>query len=260
MSMPDYLSRQFGLEGKRALVTGAGRGIGQAVALALAGSGAQVAVHYRRSKQEAEDTVDRIRRAGGKGWTVQADLEGSAGARHLLEQVSRRWDGLDVLVNNAGDMVSRSLLQQAEDDWIETVLRVNLHSTLYVTRESIPLLQRGSGPSIINTSSISAHTGGAGRVSIYAAAKGAILSLTRSLAKELAPRVRVNTVSPGVILTDIHDRLNTPEALEALARQTPLGRNGHPDECAGAVLFLAGAASSFITGQVIEINGGLWMG
>ncbi len=258
--MPDYLSRQFGLQGKRALVTGAGRGIGQAVALALAGSGARVAVHYRRSKREAEDTVDRIRQAGGDGWTVRADLANAAGARHLLEQVSRRWDGLEVLVNNAGDMVSRSLLQQAGDDWIETVLRVNLHSTLYVTREAIPLLERGSDPSIVNTSSISAHTGGAGRVSIYAAAKGAILSLTRSLAKELAPRVRVNTVSPGVILTDIHDRLNTPEALEALARQTPLGRNGRPEECAATVVFLAGTASSFITGQVIEINGGLWMG
>ena len=258
--MTDYLSRQFGLEGKRALVTGAGRGIGQAVALALAGSGAQVAVHYRRSEREAEDTVDRIRQAGGEGWTVQADLQGSAGARHLLEQVSRRWDRLDVLVNNAGDMVGRSLLQNAGDDWIETVLRVNLHSTLYVTREAIPLLEDGSAPSVINTSSIAAHTGGAGSVSIYAAAKGAILSLTRSLAKELAPRVRVNAVSPGVILTDLHDRLSKPEALEGLARQTPLGRNGWPDECAGAVVFLAGAASSFITGQVIEINGGLWTG
>ena len=242
------------------LVTGAGRGIGQAVALALAGSGARVAVHYRRSEREAEDTVDRIRRAGGEGWTVQADLESSAGARQLLEQVSRRWEGLDVLVNNAGDMVGRSRLQKAGDDWIETVLRVNLHSTLYVTREAIPLLERGSDPSIVNTSSIAAHTGGAGRVSIYAAAKGAILSLTRSLAKELAPRVRVNTVSPGVILTELHDRLSRPETLEALARQTPLGRNGRPEECAAAVVFLAGTASSFITGQVIEINGGLWMG
>lgn len=258
--MTDYLSRQFGLEGKRALVTGASRGIGRAAALALAGSGARVAVHYRRSGPEAEDTVDRIRRAGGEGWTVQADLERSAGARHLLEQVSRRWDGLEVLVNNAGDMVGRSLMQKAGDDWIETVLRVNLHSTLYVTREAIPLLERGSDPSIVNTSSISAHTGGAGRVSIYAAAKGAILSLTRGLAKELAPRVRVNAVSPGVILTDLHDRLSRPELLEALARQTPLGRNGRPEECAAAVVFLAGTASSFITGQVIEINGGLWMG
>lgn len=258
--MTDYLSRQFGLEGKRALVTGAGRGIGRAVALALAESGAEVAVHYRQSGQEAEGAVDRIRRAGGRGWTVQADLASSEGGRRLVEQVSRRWDGLDVLVNNAGDMVGRSLLQKAGDDWIETVLRVNLHSTLYVTREAIPLLERGSHPSIVNTSSIAAHTGGAGRVSIYAAAKGAIVSLTRGLAKELAPRVRVNAVSPGIILTDLHDRLSRPELLEALARQTPLGRNGLPEECAGAVVFLAGAASSFITGQVIEINGGLWMG
>ncbi len=258
--MTGYLTSQFGLEGKRALVTGAGRGIGRAAALALAGSGAQVAVHFRRSGRAAEDTVDRIRQSGGKGWTVQADLESAAAARHLVEQVGRRWKGLDILVNNAGDMVGRSLLQKAGDDWIESVLRVNLHSTLYVTREAIPLLERGSHPSIVNTSSISAHTGGMGGVSIYAAAKGAILSLTRGLAKELAPRVRVNSVSPGVILTDLHDRLSSPEALEALARQTPLGRNGRPEECAAAVVFLAGAASSFITGQVIEINGGLWMG
>lgn len=159
--MTDYLSGQFGLEGKRALVTGAGRGIGRSVALALVGSGAEVAVHYRRSGREADRTVDQIRRAGGKGWSVQADLESAAGARHLVEQVSRRWNGREVLVNNAGDMVGRSLLEKAGDDWIEAVLRVNLHSTLYVTREAIPLLERGSHPSIINTSSISAHSGAA---------------------------------------------------------------------------------------------------
>ncbi len=219
-----------------------------------------MAVHYQRSVRNAEGAVDRIRRAGGQGWSVRADLESAAGARRLMEQVARRWNGLDVLVNNVGDMVSRSRLEKAGDDWIETVLRVNLHSTLYVTRQAIPLLEKSSHPAIVNTSSISAHSGGAGGVSVYAAAKGAVLSLTRSLAKELAPRVRVNAVSPGVILTDLHDRLSTPQGLEALARQTPLGRNGQPEECAGAVVFLAGPASSFITGQVIEINGGLWMG
>ena len=258
--MTEYLKQNFGLCGKCALVTGASRGIGRAVALALAQRGAAVAVHYHRSKKKAEEVVKEIINMGGQSWSVSADLSDSNGSKELIDHVKGKWEHLDILVNNAGDMVNRSSLLQASNNWIETVLRVNLHSTLYVTRDALPLLLKGRLPAVINTASISAHNGGAGGVSVYAAAKGAILSLTRSMARELAPTVRVNAIAPGVILTDLHNRLSTQAGLESLAQQTPLKRNGQPEECASAVIFLSSDASSFITGQVIEINGGLWMG
>jgi len=258
--MTEYLKQKFGLCGKSALVTGASRGIGKAVALALAQSGASVAVHYQRSKEKAEEVVKEIIKMGGQSWSVPADLSDANGSKELIDRVKEQWEHLDILVNNAGDMVNRRPLLQASNNWIETVLRVNLHSTLYVTRDALPLLLKGRLPAVINTSSISAHNGGVGGVSVYAAAKGAILSLTRSMARELAPTVRVNAIAPGVILTDLHNRLSTQAGLESLAQQTPLKRNGQPEECASAVVFLSSDASSFITGQVIEINGGLWMG
>ena len=258
--MTEYLKQKFGLCGKSALVTGASRGIGKAVALALAQSGASVAVHYQRSKEKAEEVVKEIIKMGGQSWSVPADLSDANGSKELIDRVKEQWEHLDILVNNGGDMVNRRPLLQASNNWIETVLRVNLHSTLYVTRDALPLLLKGRLPAVINTSSISAHNGGVGCVSVYAAAKGAILSLTRSMARELAPTVRVNAIAPGVILTDLHNRLSTQAGLESLAQQTPLKRNGQPEECASAVVFLSSDASSFITGQGIEINGGLWMG
>ena len=243
--------------GKKALVTASTAGIGFAIASGLAESGAEVVINGR-SDESVEKAIARIKQQlpEAKLIPAAADLSTAAGCQQLVNVVPE----VDILVNNAGDMVNRSSLLQASNNWIETVLRVNLHSTLYVTRDALPLLLKGRLPAVINTASISAHNGGAGGVSVYAAAKGAILSLTRSMARELAPTVRVNAIAPGVILTDLHNRLSTQAGLESLAQQTPLKRNGQPEECASAVIFLSSDASSFITGQVIEINGGLWMG
>ncbi len=255
----NYLVEQFGLKDRHAVVTGAGRGIGRACALALAAAGAEVLVHYRKSKKEAEEVVAQINADGGRAWAAGADLTRSDEVKNLFSEVEKKWGSLDLLVNNAGDLGGRSELAAMSDDQINHVLQANLHSMLFSTRSAVPLLHRGRDPAIVNLTSIGAHNGGVGGVTIYVATKGAILSATRSLARELAPRIRVNAIAPGFILTDLHRIHSTEEKLKQLAENTPLKRNGTAEECASVVVFLCGKGASFLTGEIIEINGGLWM-
>lgn len=257
--MADYLCEQFGLAGRRALVTGGSRGIGAAIAQGLGAAGAEVLVHYRSREDAATEVANRIRSAGGSADTVQADLGRKPDVDRVFDQVRERWDAMDILINNAGDVIARSTLADADDEYIDRVLRVNLWSTLYCCRAAVSLLRNGRDPAIVNLTSISARNGGQGGVSIYAAAKGGTMSVTRSLARELGPEIRVNAIAPGVIMTDIHRTLSTEELLAQIATRTPLARNGEPEECAGVVVFLCSRASSFITGEVIDVNGGLWM-
>jgi len=249
----------FDLRGRRALVTGGARGIGREIALALAGAGAEVCVHYHTSRAAAEELVGTISAAGGKAWTFGGDLSQSAVANALADTVRERWGALDILVNNAGDLIQRSPVAEASDDLIERVLRVNIHTALYTTRACLPLLRQGQDPNILNLSSIAAHNGGANGATLYASTKGAIHTFTRGLAKELAPQIRVNGIAPGVVLTDFHRTHSKPEMLTAIAGNTPLKRIGEPHECAGAALLLVSPAGSFITGEIVEINGGLWV-
>jgi 3-oxoacyl-[acyl-carrier protein] reductase len=259
MSTMNYLDSQFSLKGKRAVVTGASRGIGKAIAEALAAAGAEVLVHFNKSRDAAEAIVKSIEQSGGKAFSAGADLTDVSQVRALFETVERQWNGLDILVNNAGDMFGRAPLAETSDESIDYILRANIGSTMFATRSAIPLLRRGNQPAIVNLSSIATHNGGAGGVSVYAAAKGAVHTLTRSLAKELAPQIRVNAIAPGVILTDLHHTHSTKQKLEDFARATPLQRVGTAEECAASVVFLCAPASSFITGEVIEINGGIWL-
>src|SRR5438876_1605429 len=252
--MNDYLQSQFGLTGKRAMVTGAGRGIGRAIAESLAGAGAQVLVHYNASEAAAREVVDGIVKSGGKAWSSGADLTDSAKVHGLFETISKRWDTLDILVNNAGDLVARSKVTEFPDDLLDRVLRLNFSSAVYVTRAAIPLLRRGKEPNIINLSSVAAHNGGANGATIYAASKAAIHTWTRGLAKELAPQIRVNAIVPGVALTDFHRKHSTTEVLAQIESNTPLKRLGKADDHGAAAVFLAGRGASFITGEVIEIN------
>ena len=257
--MSNYLISQFGLSGRKALVTGAGRGIGKAIALALAGAGAEVCIHYNTSRQAAEDTVSEILQNGGNGCALQADLTNSAQTQGLAEQVKARWGLLDILVNNAGDLVQRCPIADLTDELIETVLRVNVHTALYCIRACMPLLRLAPQPCVVNLSSVAAHHGGGNGAVLYASTKGAIHTLTRGLAKELAPGIRVNGIAPGVIMTDFHRRHSNDESLRNFAAGAPLKRLGTPEEVAGAAVFLCSPAASFVTGEVIEINGGLWL-
>ena len=250
---------RFDLSGRVALVTGAGVGIGKAAAIALAAAGATVVVHYHQSAAGAEQTLAEIESAGGRAFLYQADLTHEDEAARLVDDVIARAGGLDVLFNNAGNPLSRSSLEECPTDLWMQAFQVNVHSAFFVTRRAIPHLKKSGRGSIINNLSLSVQTGGSGGAGPYAAAKGALHVFTRTLARELAPRVRANAIMPGVVETKHHEVFSAPEKMADYRRQTPLGRNSTADEIAQAVLYLASDASSFITGGLIDLNGGRFL-
>ena len=254
-------SQSFQFAGKSVLVTGAGSGIGAAVAQSFGAAGARVAVHYARNRDGAEAVAASIRQAGGQAITLAGDLLDRSVPDQLVAQTVAALGGIDILVNNAGDMFGRRPMDRASDADFDRVVGLNVHAAFALCRAAAPVMRQAGHGSMINTTSIAARTGGGEGVGLYAAAKAFVSSMTRVLARELAPHgVRVNGVAPGVILTDFHERNSTPEQLEGARRSIPLGRLGTSDECVGAYLFLADdLLSGYITGQIIEVNGGQLM-
>jgi len=236
------------LEGKRALVTGASKGIGRAIAQELARAGATVVVGYRSGKNEAEELAAEI---GGEA--VQADVSSPEDAKRLVDEAG----DLDVLVNNAGLTRDGLLARMSDDDW-RTVLDTNLSSVFYTCRAvTRPMMKKRSG-SIVNISSVVGVHGNWGQTN-YAASKAGIIGFTKSLARELGSRnIRANVVAPGYVKTQLTDVL-PEEATAAMVDNTPLGRVAEPKEIAGAVRFLASGDASFITGEVLLVDGGLGM-
>jgi 3-oxoacyl-[acyl-carrier protein] reductase len=250
---------QLDLTGKTAIVTGGARDIGRAIVLELARRGANVVVNFHSSADAARSVVDEVNREGkGKAVAAKADVSATAGATRLVDQSCDAFgETVDILVNNAGGLVARKKLEEMDEAFWDQVLALNLRSVFLVTQAVAPRMTRGGA--IVNLSSLAARDGGGGGALAYSAAKGAVLTLTRGLAKELAPRkVRVNCVSPGMIATTFHDVHTRPEIREATAARTLVGRQGSANDVAEAVLFLASDASSYITGESIEINGGLY--
>lgn len=246
------------LAGKSAIVTGGGRDIGRAIALALADCGAAVAVNYLRSSGDAEGLVAEITARGGRAVAVRADVAKQADAERLVAETRAALGGtIDILVNNAGGLVARKKMEEMDEAFWNEVIGLNLTSVFLVTKAALPHM--ADGGAIVNLSSLAARDGGGGGAIAYSAAKGAVLTMTRGLAKELAPRkIRVNCVSPGLIGTTFHDTFTKPEIRQAVASRTAAGREGTAADVAEAVLFLASPASSYITGESIEINGGLY--
>lgn len=246
------------LKSKSVLVTGASSGIGAAAARAFGAAGALVAVHYRSGLEAAKAVAADIERAGGQAFVVQADVADTASVDRLVASVSDRFGHIDVLVNNAGGFVRRALIAEAEDDYIDAVFRLNARSVVAVSRRVIPLMAAQGGGVIINVTTQAARTGGGPGAGLYAASKGFVSTLTRTMAKELAgQRIRVNAVAPGVIDTPLHAKHSSQELLSHFAGAIPMGRLGAAQECAGAFLFLASeAASSYVNGQILEVNGG----
>jgi 3-oxoacyl-[acyl-carrier protein] reductase len=247
------------LSGRVALVTGGGIGIGRSAAIALGAAGARVVVHYHASRDQAEAVAQEIVAAGGSAFTVQADLTDKAQAQAVADEIERQAGGLDVLVNNAGGLNKRVPMTEITPDLLQEMFEVNVFSAMYMTQAALPLLRRSAHGSIVNITSVAAFTG-APSSTHYGAAKGALETMTLGWAKEFAPLgIRVNAVAPGIILTRFHERNSTAERLEAFRQATPLGRHAHPDELAGAILLLASDLGSFIVGETIHVNGGMFM-
>lgn len=252
------------LDGKCAFVTGASGGIGRASALELARRGARVALHYFRDEAGAKETASMIARDFpdvGQSPVVAADLSTADNAKRCVQEATAALSKVDILVNNAGDLIERRSLAEMDDSLWQRVMDVNVTSVLFCCQAvAAGMVERKSG-SIINLSSLAAWNGGGAGAAPYSAAKGAVVSMSKALAKELSPHgVRVNCVSPGLIgATDFHARFTPQKAFEGVIQGIPLGRAGTPEDVAGVVGFLAGEESAYLTGETIEVNGGLYM-
>jgi 3-oxoacyl-[acyl-carrier protein] reductase len=247
------------LKGKTALVTGAATGIGQAIAERFAREGARVAVNYRVSREAAEQMVAQIQATGGTAVAIAADVSVESEVRAMMDQIDREFGRLDVLVNNAGwstRVPHRKLDELTDEIWNKT-FNVNLQGVYYCVRAAVPLLRRQTGASIVNVASVAATTG-VGSSMAYAAAKAGVLTMTKSLARALAPGIRVNAISPGLIRTHFAGRPDSDSDFAAEESATPLKRLATVEECAEVALFLA-TASTAVTGQNILVDGGLYV-
>lgn len=249
------------LSGKAVLITGASTGIGAALARAFAAQGAKVAAHYNASRVEAEELAAEIRQAGGTVHLVQADFSKANEVRRAVDEAAKALGGLDGLINNAGGMVKRVKYEIAGDEDYDAIMDLNARSVVVASQAAISHLKKGGHGFIINTTSIAARNGAGNGAGLYGSSKAFVSNVTRGMAKELISfGIRVNAVAPGVIATPFHERYSTPELLEAMLKTIPQGRLGVAEDCVGAYLFLASEAlSSFVIGQVIEVNGGQLM-
>lgn len=246
------------LDDKVAIVAGGGRDIGKAVAEKLAAAGAKVVVNYLNSREGALATVRAIESGGGKAIAVPGDMTNQSDVENLVAEARIAFgNSIDVLVNVVGGLVARKSLREMDEQFFEKVMRLNVTSTFLTTKAVVPHM--GAGSSIINLSSLAGRDGGGPGASAYATSKGAVMTFTRAMAKELGPsNIRVNCVCPGMIATSFHDTFTKPEVRSKVAAGTPLRREGEASEVADLVLYLASDAASFLTGVSVDINGGIF--
>lgn len=242
-----------------AWVTGSSTGIGRACALALAKEGCRVAVHYNRSEDEARKAVEEIESSGGEALLLGGDVTDAGEVERMIGEIEDRFGRLDILVNNAGSLVERRSLEDMTEDLWGRVMDVNLKSVYLCSQAALPLMKRNGGR-IINITSVAARNGGGPGSVAYATSKGGVSTMTRAMAKELVSEgILVNAVAPGVITTPFHERFTPDDAREKMTGAIPLGREGTPEETAGAVVYLASPAASYLVGEIVEVNGGLLM-
>lgn len=245
------------LKGKVAVVTGGARDIGRAICVQLAKEGAKVVVNYFNSEKDCEETIAAIHAEGGEAIGVRADVSKNNEIDQLVTQTKEAFgDRVDILVNNAGGLFARKTIEEIDEDFYNLVMDVNLKGTVFVTQAFKPLMSTGA--SIVNLASQAGRDGGGGGSAIYASSKGAVMTLTRNWAKEFGPQgIRINAVCPGMIATKFHDDFTKDQVRENVANATPLRREGQAEEVADLVVYLASDESSFMTGNNVDINGGL---
>jgi 3-oxoacyl-[acyl-carrier protein] reductase len=246
------------LQDKGAVVTGASRGIGRAIAAELARRGARVVVNYARDAEGAAATVEAIRASGGQAAAMQADVSDFKAAEGLIKAAAELYGGVEVLVNNAGTTRDMVIMMMPEADW-DTVIQTNLKSAFSCSKAAVKLMLRKRSGRIINITSVAGIAGNAGQTN-YSASKAGLIGFTKALAREVAARnITVNAVAPGFVPTTLTESLS-PELKEASLKTIPLGRWGTPEDVAHAVAFLASAEAGYITGQVLSVDGGMVMG
>ncbi len=246
------------LKNKVAIVTGGARDIGRSISLKLAAEGAKVAVNYFNSEDDGKKTLDLIESAGGQAIIVRGDMTKSEDVERLLGQTQKAFGArIDTLVNVVGGLVARKTLNEMDEDFLNFLMRLNLNPVFLTMKAIVPHMPEGS--SVINFASLAGRDGGGPGASAYAASKGAVMTFTRAMAKELGARqIRVNALCPGMISTTFHDTFTKDEVRSKVAASTPLRREGRPDEVADIAAFLASNDSSFLTGVNLDVNGGLF--
>lgn len=251
------------LQGKKVLVTGGASGIGAAIVRELARHAAVIGIHYYQSQQQARALKAQVDQAPGRAEIFDADLSDPDQARRTVEEFARWAGGIDVLVNNAGDILARRKLHELDPEFERSVMAVNFDSAVFVTQAALPYLKasgKAGGAGVVNVSSLAARIGAGTGAGIYAASKGALLTWTKAMARELAgDGIRVNAVAPGFILGTSFHATHTPAPVqEQIIESIPLRRAGAPEDVARCVVFLASEMDGFTTGAVLDVNGGVW--
>ncbi len=226
----------------------------------MAWQGARVAANYCKNRAGAEAAVQTINQAGGQARAIRADVTRSAEVQEMVGAVRDLWGRIDILVNNAGDLIARRTLADMTEDYWDQICDLNLKSAFLCVRAAWEEMAARKSGCIINVTSIAARNGGGPGAAAYAAAKGGLLTYTKALAKELAPHgIRVNGIAPGVIATPYHKRYSSPELFQKYLASVPMGRAGTAEEVADVMVFLASPAARYMTGETVEVNGGMWM-
>ncbi|WP_178989325.1 SDR family NAD(P)-dependent oxidoreductase [Winogradskyella schleiferi] len=248
------------LAGKNVLITAGAQGIGEAITKHFIDSGANVAIHYFSSADTANTLVDYATNKGQKAIAIKGDLTNEADANKVVEETVEVLGSLDILINNAGSLVARKMLDELDADFWHKVMDINMTSLQFVTRAGVPHLAKNENSSIVNLASLAGRKGGHPGSLVYATSKGAILTYTRALSTEVGPKgIRVNAVAPGLILgTSFHNTHTTKESAAKTIEGIPINRSGNADDVARAVLYLASEFDGFITGATLDINGGVY--